>query len=185
MPTESDDSLTATDTPSVNDSGRYISVHRLLTSKITDLLEEFDKSKLAVIESYKGKLVNYDFSIITIKDYPIEIACEIFSRINTGGKSLTIFEIMVAKTYDESRCFDLSDKYETLRDGAEEEKRCLAEAKFDTLPESIVMQCISAIVSKAIRGRDILRIKRDVFYRYLAANGRISIFYCGLHPIRA
>lgn len=163
IPTESDESLTTSDTPSENDSGRYISVHRLLTSQISDLLEEFDRDKLRVIESYKGKLVNYDFSTITIKDYPIEIACEIFSRINTGGKSLTIFEIMVAKTYDEVRGFDLADKFETLRDGSEEEKRCLAEAKFDTLPESIVMQCVSAIVSKAVRGRDILKLKREIF----------------------
>lgn len=163
MPPESDESLTTTDTPSEDDSGRYISVHRLLTSQISDLFDEFDKEMLRRIEFYKGKLVNYDFSTITIKDYPIEIACEIFSRINTGGKSLTIFEIMVAKTYDESRCFDLADRFETLRDGSEEEKRCLAEAKFDTLPESVVMQCVSAIVSKAVRGRDILKIKRDVF----------------------
>lgn len=160
---ESDESLTTTDTPSDDDSCQYISVHRLLTSQISDLLEEFDKEMLRKIEFYKGKLVNYDFSTITIKDYPIEIACEIFSRINTGGKSLTIFEIMVAKTYDESKNFDLADRFETLRDGSEEEKRCLAEAKFDTLPESIVMQCISAIVSKAVRGRDILKVKRDVF----------------------
>jgi len=160
---ESDESLTTTDTPSDDQAGQFISVHRLLTSQISDLLDEFDKGKLRVIEFYKGKLVNYDFSTITIKDYPIEIACEIFSRINTGGKSLTIFEIMVAKTYDEARNFDLADRFEVLRDGADEEKRCLAEAKFDTLPASIVMQCVSAIVNNAVRGRDILRIRRDAF----------------------
>lgn len=163
MSPESDESLTTTDTPSADDSGRYISVHRLLTSQISDLFDEFDRRTLTTIEIYKARLVNYDFSTITIKDYPIEIACEIFSRINTGGKSLTIFEIMVAKTYDESRSFDLAHKFETLRDGSEEEKRCLADAKFDTLPESVVMQCVAAIVSKAVRGRDILKIKRDGF----------------------
>lgn len=163
LSTETDESLTTTDLPLDSETGRYISVHRLLTCQISDLLDEFDRAKLKVIEFYKGKLVNYDFSTITIKDYPIEIACEIFSRINTGGKSLTIFEIMVAKTYDENRGFDLAERFETLRDGSEEEKRCLAEAKFDTLPESIVMQCVSAIVSRAVRGRDILKIKRDSF----------------------
>ena len=39
---------------------------------------------------------------------------EVFSRINTGGKSLTVFEIMVAKTYDESEGFDLAEAYATL-----------------------------------------------------------------------
>lgn len=160
---ETDEPLTTTDIPVGDDVGRYISVHRLLTSQISDLFDDFDKGKLRTIEFYKGKLVNYDFSTITIKDYPIEIACEIFSRINTGGKSLTIFEIMVAKTYDESKSFDLADKFEILRDGSEEEKRCLAEAKFDTLPESVIMQCVSAITSRAVRGRDILKVRRDVF----------------------
>lgn len=162
-PPETDESLTTTDIPVGEEVGRYISVHRLLTSQISDLLDEFNRDKLKIIEFYKGKLVNYDFSTITIKDYPIEIACEIFSRINTGGKSLTIFEIMVAKTYDESKSFDLADKFEILRDGSDEEKRCLAEAKFDTLPESVIMQCVSAIASRAVRGRDILKVKRDVF----------------------
>jgi len=55
-----------------------------------------------LVEIYKGRLTIYDFSCITIKEYPIEIATEVFSRINTGGKTLTVFEIMVAKTYDEA-----------------------------------------------------------------------------------
>lgn len=94
MNPESDESLTTTDLPGEDDSGRFISVHQLLTCQLSDLLDEFERDKLKVIEFYKGKLVNYDFSTITITDYPIEIACEIFSRINTGGKSLTIFEII-------------------------------------------------------------------------------------------
>lgn len=71
---------------------RYVSVHRVLTSQVTDLLDEFpNRETLKLIETYKNKLTNYDFSTITIKDYPIEVACEVFSRINTGGKSLTVF----------------------------------------------------------------------------------------------
>ena len=63
---------------------RYLSVHRVLTSQVTDLLDEFpNRETLKQIESYKNKLTNYDFSTITIKDYPIEVACEVFSRINT------------------------------------------------------------------------------------------------------
>lgn len=160
---EGDDPITTTECPASEDKGKYISVHRLLTSQITDLFGEFDNENLKIIDFYKGRLVNYDFSSVTIKDYPIEVACEIFSRINTGGKSLSVFEIMVAKTYDESKKFDLAERYEVLRDGSDDEKRCLSEAKFDTLPESLVMQCVSAITKRAVRGRDILKIKRDEF----------------------
>jgi hypothetical protein len=143
---------------------RYVSGHRVLTSQVTDLLDEFPiRETLKQIETYKNKLTNYDFSTITIKDYPIEVACEIFSRINTGGKSLTVFEIMVAKTYDEAKKFDLVEKYELLRDGSEDEKECLTFAKFETLPESIIMQCVAAITLRAVRSRDILKIRREVF----------------------
>lgn len=142
---------------------RYVSVHRVLTSPLMDLLEEYPKDLLKQIEAYKGKLVNYDFSTITIKDYPIEVACEIFSRINTGGKPLTVFEIMVAKTYDEALGFDLAEQYEILRDGSDDEKECLAAAKFETIPATIVMQCVAALTLRAVRSRDILKIPRQVF----------------------
>jgi hypothetical protein len=129
-----------------------------------DLLDEFpDRDILRKIESYKSALTNYDFSTITIKDYPIEVACEVFSRINTGGMALTVFEIMVAKTYDEAKKFDLAEKYEVLRDGSDEDRECLTGAKFETVPEAIIMQCVSAITQRAVRSRDILKIRRDVF----------------------
>lgn len=143
---------------------RYLSVHRVLTSQVTDLLDDFpSREMLKQIEAYKGKLTNYDFSSITIKDYPIEVACEVFSRINTGGKALTVFEIMVAKTYDEAKGFDLAEKYELLRDGSDEEKECLVAAKFETLPESIIMQCVAATTLRAVRSKDILKIRRETF----------------------
>ncbi len=160
---ESDEPIVTTENLTEQNPGKYISVHRLLTCQLTDLFDEFERDKLKQIEFYKGRLVNYDFSTITIKDYPIEIACEVFSRINTGGKALTIFEIMVAKTYDESKGFDLAERYEILRDGSDDEKQCLTSAKFETLPESLIMQCVSAITQRAVRGRDILKIKREDF----------------------
>jgi len=104
---EADEQIVVTDR---QDGKRYLSVHRVLTSQVTDLLDEFpDRETLKRIEVYKNKLTSYDFSSITIKDYPIEVACEVFSRINTGGKALTVFEIMVAKTYDEAKGFDLTE----------------------------------------------------------------------------
>lgn len=143
---------------------RYVSVHRVLTSQVTDLLDEFpDRETLKQIETYKNKLTNYDFSTITIKDYPIEVACEVFSRINTGGRALSVFEVMVAKTYDETKGFDLAEKYELLRDGSDEEKACLAAAKFETLAGSFIMQCVAAITLRAVRSKDILKIRRETF----------------------
>jgi len=143
---------------------RYVSVHRVLTSDITDMEDDFpDRQTRRLIEIYKRNLTGYDFPAITIKDYPIEIACEVFSRINTGGRALTVFEIMVAKTYDEKKKFDLVERFEMLRDGSDDERKSLMAAKFETIPESIVMQCVAAITLRAVRSRDILKIRREKF----------------------
>lgn len=144
----------------------YISVYRLLNSTFAALAPEFEQKTLDKIESYKNKLTTYDFSTVTIQDYPIEIACEVFSRINTAGKSLTVFEIMVAKTFDEQSGFDLAEKYEFLLDGSDDEEKSLALAKFDTLPQSVIIQCVAAIIGQAVRSRDILKIPRRNFIEH-------------------
>lgn len=145
------------------DGKHYVSVHDVLSKPLGTFYKSLSHEQADQVEAYKNKLTNYDFSTITIKDYPIEVACEVFSRINTGGKSLTVFEIMVAKTYDETKKFDLAEKYELLRDGSDDEKACLTAAKFETLPESIIMQCVAAITLRAVRGKDILKIRRETF----------------------
>ena len=141
----------------------YVSVHEVLSKPITSFIAEFGIERVSLIEYYKTKLTTYDFSSITICDYPIEIACEVFARINTSGKALTAFEIMVAKTYSEARDFDLAEQFEILRDGSDDDDACLAGAKFETVPAAVVMQCVAAITIGQVRSRDILRIPRDVF----------------------
>lgn len=145
------------------DGKSFVSVHDVLSKSMGTFYKTLGSSQADQVDAYKNKLTTYDFSTITIKDYPIEVACEVFSRINTGGKALTVFEIMVAKTYDETRQFDLAEKFELLRDGSDEDKECLTAAKFETVPESIIMQCVAAIILKAVRSRDILKIRRDLF----------------------
>ena len=143
-----------------------ISVHDALTRSMIDLEDEYTKDERKLIDAYQRALTTYDFSTIVIKDYPIEIACEVFSRINTGGKTLSVFEIMVAKTSDESKKFDLAEQYSAMCDGVDgEDKVCLRAVKFETIPESVIMQCVAAIESKTnqVRGKDILQIKRENF----------------------
>lgn len=101
------------------DGKRYLSVHDVLSKPLGTFYKTLSHEQADQVETYKNKLTTYDFSTITTKDYPIEVACEVFSRINTGGKALTVFEIIVAKTYDEAKAFDLAEQYEVLRDGSD------------------------------------------------------------------
>jgi hypothetical protein len=141
----------------------YVSVHDLLTSDALDFIDEIGKDKARKFQEYKISLTTYDFATITIKDYPIDIACDVFSRINTGGKPLTLFEIMVAMTYDEAKNFDLALKYEELLNGSDEIDKSLSKAKFETVPAATVLQAVAAITVDSIRAKDILKIRREKF----------------------
>jgi hypothetical protein len=145
------------------DGKSYVSVHDLLAQSMSVLFNQAGPDKARLIEDYKSRLTTYDFPTISIRDYPIDIACDVFARINTGGKPLTLFEIMVAMTYDEKKSFDLALKYDELLNGSEEKEDSLSKAKFDTIPESTVLQAIAAIAVESVRAKDILKIRREKF----------------------
>ena len=165
-----------------NEGNVYVSVHDLLTRKMGDLFKQVGSDKSDLVEDYKIKLTTYDFATITIKDYPIDIACDIFSRINTGGKSLTVFEIMVAMTYDEAKDFDLALKYDELLNGNDETSASLSKAKFDTIPAATVLQAVAAITVGSIRAKDILKIRREKFIANW--NPMVSSMYTAVDFIR-
>ena len=141
--------------------GPAISVHDLLVSDLADLIEDRDKDEVKLLDTYRKRLTGYDFSTIVISDYPIEVACDVFTRINTGGTELTLFEIMVAKTYDPERGFDLAAEYDLLLDNPN--GRDLGDAKYDTVPEGVVLQCVSAHLAGSTLRKDILRLDKGEF----------------------
>ena len=138
-----------------------ISVHKLLTGKVMEFATNY-APYLEKIDTYRSRLLGYDFSTVVIEDYPIDIACDVFTRINTGGTELTLFEIMVAKTFDNARGFDLAEKYQNLIDSNGNHKD-LEDANFDTIPSVTVLQCVAACLVGQIRRKDILKIAKDDF----------------------
>lgn len=139
----------------------YISIYDLLNAKI-DVLVEKHGQYINLVSEYKNRLESYDFSTVVVEEYPIDTACEIFTRINTGGKVLTLFEIMVAKTYDEDQDFDLASRYEELI-AKEDEGKDLKSAGYDTVPPVTVLQCVAAHIGQEIRRKDILKLDKDRF----------------------
>jgi len=139
-----------------------ISVYKLLNGSLKEFLGEYSIEQIEKIDIYKKRLTGYDFSTIVISEHPIDVACEVFTRINTGGTDLTLFEIMVAKTFDQATGFDLAQKYDWLieNDGSEKD---LEDANFETVPPSTVLQCIAAYIGKQVRRRDILKIDKQAF----------------------
>ena len=126
--------------------GRHITVYELLNKGIADLANEYNEH-LEKIQAYQSALRGYDFSTILINEYPMEKAVEVFNRINTTGKPLTLFEIMVAKTYDD-HSFDLREKYDLLHEH-------LSNVTYE-IPPSQILQCVSINLTGECKRKTIL-----------------------------
>lgn len=96
---------------------------------------------LALAGKIKEAFTTYDFSLVTLTRNDIDSAIEVFTRINTGGSVLTLFEIMVAKTYDEERKFDMQERWNAL------EKR-MKKVGFNGVSPSTILSLLSLILSK-------------------------------------
>ena len=119
-----------------------------LAAKYPAYLEKLDK--------YSNAFKTYLFSDILIANAPIDVATEIFTRINVGGKALSVFEIMVAKTYDAVRNFDLSEKYEELITRLES-------VNYETISSSTVLQAVSVCMVKECAKKHILKLEKRKF----------------------
>lgn len=129
-----------------------ITVCDLLSSRVGYLAKNYPEH-INKIDKYRERFTTYDFSTIIIEDYPIDTAVEIFTRINTTGTELTLFEIMAAKTYDEKRNFDLQEEYLKLQEK-------LTSIQYDTIPSSTILQCLSVNLVKECTRRAILRLNK-------------------------
>ena len=103
--------------------------------------ENFNDLHIDKIIQYHGIFNSYDFSTVVLRREDIDSAIEVFTRINTGGKTLTLFEIMSAKTYDEEQNFDMQSKFqEFLKE--------LGDANYETISSSVILNVLSLILSE-------------------------------------
>lgn len=137
---------------------QYIKIVDLLSVNF-ELIAKFTPERRAKIQNYYSIINAYSFPLIEISDATIDVATEIFTRINLGGKPLTVFEIMVAKTYDEGLEFDLSKKCQAL-------KERLQSINYETISETTFLQVGAAIIRKDVTSKSILQINKEVFVNH-------------------
>lgn len=132
-----------------------IRISDLLYGQLT-LLFSYQEKYHSKLQDYKSRIEAYNYSIILIREAPLDIATEIFTRINEGGKALTVFEIMVAKTFDSSKDFDLAEKYRKLID-------TLREVDYETISDATILQTVSVILEKECTRKTILKLNKNKF----------------------
>lgn len=139
--------------------GDWISLNDVLNfmENFEQIQERYPEHR-SKIHSYSMAFNTYDFSTVLLRKEDIDSAIEVFTRINTGGQTLTLFEIMSAKTYDEGQDFDMQDKWSNFI-------KKLAEKKYEGVSSSIILSLLSLILSKTkeCKRKTILKLdKQDI-----------------------
>jgi len=137
------------------DLSEIISLRNLIHGGISSLAK-YPEAAYQKLEDYKNRLTTYRFSTILLRGASIDVATEVFTRLNIGGKSLTVFEIMVAKTYDADSNFDLAEKYEELVER-------LGHVNYETIPDSTILQTISTMLVGECARKNILKLDKKSF----------------------
>ncbi len=139
---------------STKKKGINISVYELLNKDLLDFEDKFDRKIREKIQEYKKIFDAYEFSIIEVRDFSLDSAVEIFTRINTTGTVLTLFEIMVAKTYDEEKKFDMQKEYEKFQ-------KELKRAHYDTIRPRNILNILALIINGECTRKAILSLEED------------------------
>ena len=144
----------------------FISFYELVNERTSKLARKFDGSVDRdfiedLIDDLKDMIRGYEFSTIEIENQPLGRVTEIFTRINTAGKTLTLFEIMNAKVYQEMNgtvIFDLEEKFNELINDLEN-------ANYETIAENrtIILQLISLILKQNAKRDAILSLPKEDF----------------------
>lgn len=149
-----DDDIIMTDNDGKEDK-TYIKIADLMEGDFS-YLATFPAEKQKQLNTYKKILEGYSFRGVNLKNADIDVATEVFTRLNVGGKELTLFEIMVAKTYDAELKFDLSEKYDQLISE-------LGISNYETISSSTVLQVVSMLLAKDVTRKQILTLDKKKF----------------------
>jgi hypothetical protein len=149
---DEEEPVVSTEAPCAGDQ-LHIRLRDLLAGDFA-YLASFAPAQQELIRTYKNRIESYQFSTILITGAPIEVATEIFTRLNVGGEPLSVFEIMVAKTYDPVSNFDLAERYNEL-------SASLSEADYGTISPATILQAVSVLIKGQCRKKDILSLRKQ------------------------
>ncbi len=127
----------------------------LISGDLTYLVG-FPKEYHTKLAEYKKRIESYSFSMILIKEASIDVATDIFTRINVTGKPLSVFEIMVAKTFDDTKKFDLAERFNELIEN-------LKAVDYETISDATVLQAVSVLLKKECSKQVILKLDKHQF----------------------
>lgn len=148
--------VTANDLDGNIDANRYVSLAKILdkVNHGVDMLKLPTEEKQRAFYNVFMAFMEYPFPFVRVKDQPIEVVCNIFERINTKGKKLTVVDLMVAKTWSPN--FDLRVKLDEFWEKLEK-------SDYSHIDDISILQSISCMLVDGCRRADILELNKKDF----------------------
>ena len=110
---------------------------------------DFDDPARKQLRSFKQIFDNYKLSFIELRGIEVAEVCQIFERINQAGQPLSMFDIVVAKTFrpkgEEVPGFYLRGLFEHFRD-----KLKAAGSRFAAVDDMTLLQVLAVIVRDSV-----------------------------------
>jgi len=121
------------------DDEKNISVNKILNqNRNEELYDDLTSERRKIFRKVNGRFSNYPFPVVVMEKKNIEEACKIFERINQAGKPLSIFDLVVAVTWDKD--FDLRKEVDKFNKEIE--------GNFGKLNYEVFGETLSLIVKK-------------------------------------
>lgn len=115
-------------------------------------IKRFDIKHQEMASVVLSRFQNYEIPVVTTNKRKKEEVGTIFERINNTGTKLTTLDLMIAWTWGDA--FHLKEEIDDILE-------ILERKGFGDTQEKIILQCLSAIIDKTTRTRDILSLKPD------------------------
>lgn len=137
--------------PTKKASCESIPLHALFDNKeFRNTTKDFNDEMSDIASELQEVFMNYEVPLVTVFNGDIEEVSVIFERINSTGKTLTVFDLMVAATWAEN--FDLRDEIKLLQEE-------LSAKNYGKLDEITLLKCICVVITGSQNRKSIFNLR--------------------------
>ena len=142
------------------DGERFVLVSDLLGDDYGRLSDSLTPERRSRLYTLRERIREYPFSFTLIEGGDLDAVCDIFERVNNSGVDLSVFDLLVAKTWSEDTGapgggFNLRDEFEGLKEE-------LDAIEYDDLAEAEITRLAGALIRDGDCSRKaILDISRE------------------------
>lgn len=134
------------------DRQRFISISELFSDQNFELYNSLTPERKKSFNQCVQRFSNYPFSAVDVRDKELDEVCDIFERINQGGRRLNLFDLISASTW--STNFD-------LRKAVDEENDILEKRGFGRIDNEVFTQTLALISKNSCTRSSQLQLRKE------------------------